>query len=184
MAKNGKKFWRQVHYWLAIAVALQFLVMLGSGGLLLLKKDVGWIQPPTQRGVGETPELSYAQVLEIAQGVPEAEIASWEDIDRLDVRPGKGMLKVRALSGYEIQLDTQTGEILQVAYRRSDLIESIHDGSFFHDYAKLGIILPTAGILLILWATGIYLFILPFRAKAKKRRKEREKALRQLEPLS
>lgn len=76
------------------------------------------------------PTLSFAEVLEIAKSAPEAEILSWDDIDRLDVRPDKGMLKVRSKNRWEVQVDTATGEILQVAFRRSDLIESLHDGSF------------------------------------------------------
>jgi hypothetical protein len=64
-----------------------------------------------------------------------------------------------------VQVDTNTGSVLQVAYRRSDLIESIHDGSFFHDQAKLWVFLPTAIIVLGLWVTGMYLFILPLAVR-------------------
>ena len=67
----------------------------------------------------------------------EAQISDWTDIDRIDLRPGKSVAKVRAKSGWEIQIDTGTGDVLHVAYRRSDLIESIHDGSFFADRVKL-----------------------------------------------
>jgi len=48
---------------------------------------------------------------------------------------------------YEAQVDLGTGAIMHVAYRRSDLIESIHDGSWFHDSAKLWLFFPS-GILL------------------------------------
>ncbi|MGB1814936.1 MAG: hypothetical protein ACPHJ3_06230, partial [Rubripirellula sp.] len=108
-------------------------------------------------------------VLEIAKSAPQAEIRSWDDIDRLDVRPDKGMLKVRARNRWEVQVDTATGEILQVAFRRSDLIESLHDGSFFSNGVKLGIFLPTAVVLVVLWGTGVYLFFLPKLARRKKR---------------
>jgi hypothetical protein len=97
--------------------------------------------------------------------VPKAQVESWDDIDRLDVRPGKGMLKVRCKNRWEVQLDTKTGEVLRAAYRRSDLIESIHDGSFFRDRAKLWLFLPSALVLAILWFTGLYLFVLPYYAK-------------------
>jgi hypothetical protein len=80
----------------------------------------------------------------------------------LDVRPGKGVVKVRAKNNWEIQIDTTNGEILQVAFRRSDIIESIHDGSFFHDGFKLWIFLPSAILLAGIWATGIYLFLFPY----------------------
>ena len=83
------------------------------------------------------------------------------------------MLKIRAKNRWEIQLDTNTGAILQVAYRRSDLIESLHDGTFFHDKVKLWVLLPNAVVLLGMWLTGIYLFVLPYSARRKRRRKAR-----------
>ena len=50
------------------------------------------------------------------------------------------MVKVWLNNGWEIQVDLNNGTILQTAYRRSDLIESIHDGSFFGgDWTKLGL---------------------------------------------
>ena len=107
-------------------------------------------------------------MLEAARGHPEAQIQDWTDIDRIDLRVGKGIAKLRAKSGWELQVDTSSGEVLNVAYRRSDLIEQIHDGSFFSDAVKLYIFLPTGVLLLFMWGTGIYLFLLPrFRKKKK-----------------
>lgn len=111
------------------------------------------------------------QILDAARTVPEAKIATWADIDRLDVRPGKGMVKVAGVNHWEVQIDLATGAVLQSAYRRSDLIEQMHDGSWFHEAAKLWLFLPSAIIVLGLWVTGIYLFLLPFRARAQKQRK-------------
>jgi uncharacterized iron-regulated membrane protein len=152
---------RKVHYWASIIVALPILIVIVSGLLLQTKKNFSWIQPPEQRGMSVNPAISLPQILEICRTVPEAEIENWEDINRLDVRPSRGMLKVRANNNWEIQIDTESGAVLQTAFRRSDIIESIHDGSFFHDSVKTWIFLPAGLILLLLWLTGIYLFILP-----------------------
>ena len=160
---------RLIHRWGSILIALPTLCVLLTGVVLQLKKQSSWIQPGTQKGVERAPTLSFAQILETAQSVPNAEIRSWEDIDRLDVRPEKGMLKIRSKNRWEVQLDAATGEILQVAFRRSDLIESLHDGSFFSDWTKMLIFLPTAVVLVVLWGTGLYLFFLPQLAKRKKR---------------
>ena len=126
--------------------------------------------------------------LKASQQVPEAEVGSWDDIERLDVRPAKGMVKVRCKNQWEVQLDAKTGEILQVAYRRSDVIESIHDGSFFHDNVKLWVFLPAGLILAVLWATGIYLFLLPHLVKWRKGRERkyatRVEEARERRPLS
>ncbi|MDF1825824.1 MAG: PepSY-associated TM helix domain-containing protein [Verrucomicrobiales bacterium] len=164
---------RKTHYWGALICALPVLIMILSGLVLLLKKEVAWIQPPSQKGSGEVPLVSFEKILTVIQKIPEAEISTWNDVDRIDVRPGKGILKVLSGNRWEIQLHHETGEVLQVAYRRSDLIESIHDGSFFHERAKLWVFLPSAIILLILWVSGIWLFLLPILAKRRRKRKNR-----------
>jgi len=152
---------RKVHYWASIVIAVPILIIIVSGILLQTKKQFAWIQPTELRGAGKNPSVSLPQVLEICRGIPEAEIESWDDVNRLDVRPSRGMLKVWAKNNWEIQIDTETGAVLQTAYRRSDIFESIHDGSFFHDNVKLWIFLPSGIALLLLWLTGMYLFILP-----------------------
>ena len=158
------------HRWASVAVAVPLLLVIVTGMLLLFKKESSWIQPASQRGSSQELALGFNQILDIAKTVPEAGIGSWDDIDRLDVRPSKGMLKVRAENRREIQIDTRTGEILQVAYRRSDLIESLHDGSFFHNKVRLWIFLPAALVLLGLWFSGIYLFALHIHLGRKRRR--------------
>jgi len=69
------------------------------------------------------------------------------------------------------KLDLGSGRVLQTAYRRSDLIESIHDGSFFGgDWTKLGVFLPTGIVLLLLWCGGMWMWWVPFIAKRRRRR--------------
>lgn len=161
---------RVIHRWGSILIAVPAIVVIVSGLILQLKKESAWIQPETRRGSSSELTISFEEILAAAQGVPEADVRSWDDIDRLDVRPGKGMLKVRCRNRWEVQLDAKTGEVLQVAYRRSDLIESIHDGSFFHDSVKLWVFLPAAIVFVVLWGTGVYLFFLPYLARRRNRR--------------
>lgn len=162
---------RKSHRWGAVVVAVPFLVVLVTGLILQLKKEWHFVQPPTQKGAKLQLDISFAQVLAQSQQVPEAAIKTWEDIERLDVRPDKGVIKVQAKNHYEIQLDSQSGEILQVAYRRSDWLEAMHDGSWFHESAKLYIFLPAAAIVLVLWVSGLYLFFLPVVVKMKRKPK-------------
>ena len=173
---NWNRLNRKTHYWGSFICALPILVVCVSGILLLLKKDVQWIQPPSARGEAKIPTISFDEILDIAQKSPEAEIKSWEDISRLDVRPSKGIIKIRSKNSWELQIDHQSGKVLKLAYRRSDLIESLHDGTFFHDKAKLWIFLPAGAILLFLWFTGMYLFLTPFLAKRKSKKKKLAKA--------
>jgi len=170
MRKFFNKWSRKLHRWGAIITLAPVGVIIGSGLFLQLKKESDWIQPPAAKGVdagapGDGMTLSLRDIFEAAKHAPEANLQSWDDVERLDVRPSKGIAKVRCHNSWEIQIDTTTGAILQAAYRRSDLIESIHDGSFFHNNAKLWIFLPSAGALFALWATGIYLWILPLWAR-------------------
>ena len=116
-------------------------------------------------GVSSQPSISFDDILAISKSVNEAEIATWDDIDRLDVRPDKGIVKVRAQNHWEIQIDTKSGEILQSTYRRSDVIEMLHDGSWFHSSVKLWIFLPSGIVVTILWITGIYMFFIPYLNK-------------------
>jgi uncharacterized iron-regulated membrane protein len=162
---------RDVHRWGSLVIALPLLVVIVSGILLQLKKDWLWVQPATQRGSTAELQLSFDQILAAVAAVPEAEVTGWDDVDRLDVRPAKGMVKVRCRNRWEVQVDASTGAILQTEYRRSDLIESLHDGSFFGDPMKLWVFLPSAIILAVLWLTGMYLFVLPYWARRKKKKR-------------
>ncbi len=104
-------------------------------------------------------------------------MTSWQDIERLDVRPAKGIIKVRGRNQWEVQLNHNNGDVLQVAYRRTDFIESLHDGSFFHDKAKLWVFLPAAIILTFLWLTGIYLFVVTLLSRRRSQLRKQAKLL-------
>jgi uncharacterized iron-regulated membrane protein len=169
-AFNPRVLSRKAHRWGAILVALPFLVVITSGILLQLKKHWPWVQPTEQRGAGPVPQVELARLLAIAQSVPAAGITTWDDIDRIDVRPGKGILKITSTSRWELQVDLRSGDVLHSAYRRSDWLESLHDGSWFHPAAKLGVFLPTGLVVLGLWLTGIYLWIIPYRTRRKRAR--------------
>jgi len=168
---------RRLHRWGAIAVGLPFLVVIASGLLLQVKKQVPWVQPVEQRTDVPVPGLAWETILAAAQAVPQAAVSGWEDIDRLDVRPSKGIVKVITKSRWELQLALGDGTLLQTAYRRSDLIEQLHDGSFFGDLAKLWIFLPVGIVVFALWLTGLYLFFLPMLTRRKRARLARTAAL-------
>ena len=166
---NWNKWTRKTHYWGAFIILLPVLIVSITGIFLQLKKEIDWIQPPTVSGdLPNNPSISFEEILEAAKTVKETNIESWNDIDRLDVRIDKGIVKVRTKNRWEVQIDTYSGEVVQVAYRRSDIIEEIHDGSWFHENVKLLIFLPSGIILFILWITGFYMVLLPYLSKWKK----------------
>jgi uncharacterized iron-regulated membrane protein len=165
---------RRLHYWASIAASLPLLVMIGSGLLLQMKKHSAWVQPPEQRGTGTRPVLDLEEILDRVKAVPALQVTGWDDVNRLDVRPDRGMVKVWLRSGWEAQVDLGTGAVLQTAYRRSDFIETVHDGSVFAgDWTKLGLFLPAGLVLLFLWLSGLWMFWVPWSAKRRVRRRKR-----------
>jgi uncharacterized iron-regulated membrane protein len=162
---------RRLHRWGSIAAALPLLVVICSGLLLLLKKNIAWIQPPTAPPAASTapgpPAITFDQILAATSSVPVVEVSGWDDVKRLDMRLKDGVVKVHCDSGWEVQVCAVTGDVLHHAVRRSDLIESIHDGSFFHPVAKLAVFLPSGLTVLGLWVTGMWLWLMPYLRRSR-----------------
>ena len=168
------KFFWDTHKWTGIVLSLVFVMIAVTGFLLLIKKDHAWIQPPTQEGAEGSVEdflpldQMFAKVF--AEGHPDFQ--SMDDIDRVDFRPGKRVHKVRSVHNHsEIQVDAVTGAILSVDTRTSDLLEQIHDGSFFGDWAHDWFMPVVPFALLFLVGSGLYLWLAPKIRKARNRRK-------------
>lgn len=167
---------RDIHYWGAIISALPLVIMIVAGILLMLKKEIDWIQPSSQRSSGSgVPTIAISELFEAAVADGRLGVENWRDLDRADIKPGKGIIKFTNDDGLEMQVDLYTAEILQVAQRRSDVIEAIHDGSYFADWMKLYVFLPIGVFLLGLWITGLYLFIRTEYKKAQSRKMKRAK---------
>lgn len=156
---------RRTHYWLALGLLLPGLLVVTTGLMLQLKKQWTWVQPPERRGAAGVPTIPLEAMMRAAAQVPEAGVVSWADVQRIDVRPSRGMAKVWTATGYEVQVDLRTGEVLQSAYRRSDVIESLHDGSFFGDATKLWVFLPAGLVLFTLYLTGSWMLLQPWVAR-------------------
>lgn len=166
---------RKIHHWGSFLIAFPLLIMIGAGVLLMIKKEVEWIQPSSQKGVERqtVPMASLQDMFNAALTVEKAGFTNWEQLARADLKPGKGIIKFVSDTNWEVQVDTHTSEVLQVAQRRSDVIEAIHDGSYFANWVKLGIFLPAGIGLFILWVTGIYLFLSIELKKIKNKRRSR-----------
>ena len=169
--KSFKFFWT-THKWTGIILSSIFAVTSVTGFMLLLEKRVAWIQPTTLEGAAGGIEsfITNQKLFMIVLSLDHPEFQSLEDIDRVDFRPNKRIFKVRSKTFYEIQVDAVTGDVLNVSYRRSDFIETLHDGSFFaqwfHDW-----VMPVAACgLLFLLSSGLYLWLEP---KLRRRRRQR-----------
>lgn len=163
------KWSRRLHRWATVIALLPLGLVIGTGLLLQVKKQSDWVQPREMRGSAEEPSVDLGAILASAKSVPEAGIEGWGDIHRVDLRPSRGVAKVITRENWEVQVDIATGAVLHSAYRRSDLIESLHDGSFFGEWAKLGVFLPAGVLLASMWATGIWLWWMPHEARRRRR---------------
>ncbi len=134
-----RKF-RYLHKVVGLTLAL-FLIVNGLTGVLLgWKKNSSTLQPPTISGSSQNVYQwkSFHEISTAAVQAMEARGNSGNNIDRMDVRPDKGIVKVLFHKGYwEVQVDAATADILSISQRHSDWIEHIHDGSIFSDLFKL-----------------------------------------------
>jgi len=167
------RFFRDAHKWTGLVLGVVILNIAVTGFLLLIKKDVDWIQPPTLKGApGGVESFIDNQALfaaVFAQGHPD--FHDLDDIDRVDFRPGKRVFKVRSEHHHsEMQVDAVTGEVLSVSVRRSDLIENLHDGSLFGDPAHEWLMPATSLGLLLLLGSGLYLWLQPRIRRSRRRR--------------
>lgn len=167
------KFFWKTHKWAGILLSLVFLNVSITGILLLEKKNFDWIQPPTMRGQdGSVADFIDTQKLfEIVFRQGNANFRSIEDIDRVDFRPGKSVFKVRSEHDYaEIQVDAVTGDILSVASRPSDLLEAVHDGSFYAAWVHAALMPVAGGGLIFVSLSGLYLWLAPLMRKRRQKK--------------
>ena len=165
---------RRWHNALSVFVAVLLFVSAATGLLLAWKKQSDWLQPSTQRGTAgdlgawrPLDELAAAATVAFRQNAaPEADAA----IDRLDVRPGKNVVKVRfEHEHYEVQVDGLTAEVLSVGQRNADWIEHIHDGSIVSQTFKLVSMNALSVALFVMIGTGLWLYYGPRRYRRQRR---------------
>lgn len=75
MKIRWKRLNRKVHYRGALACAIPVLIVIVTGIPFLLRKEISWIQPATMIGQATTPTLPFANIVEVANSVPEASIS-------------------------------------------------------------------------------------------------------------
>ena len=167
--------YRQWHRWIGISIGILIVISSLSGILLALKKNVDTLQPPTRES--KTSSGKWLDIKTIGEQASQALIHQsglpQVTIDRMDVRPDKGIVKVNFVEGYwEVQLDGYSGEVLSIARRHSDWIEKLHDGSIISDTFKL-ISMHALGLgLLLLSISGFWLWFGP-RKMRKIKKKQR-----------
>ncbi|MBC8153966.1 MAG: PepSY domain-containing protein [Bacteroidetes bacterium] len=166
--------YRKIHGVLGGALFVFFVVIAGTGLLLGWKKHSGGVLlAKSYTGVSTDPRrwLPIDSLRQIAFRTLHDSVSAGlsTKLDRIDIRPQKGMVKFVFEEHYQgVQLDCTTGQVLHIETRRSDFIENLHDGSYIDSLIGLGdepaklIYTTVTGLALLLFSiTGFYLYYGP-----------------------
>ncbi len=177
------RWYRKYHRTIAM-VSLLFFVSTAVTGLLLgwKKNTNGYILPKSYKGTSTNPkdwvsiDSLHSTAIRILHDSIDPNLGT--SLQRIDMRPNKGMVKFIFNDHFhEVQLDLATAELLALQYRRSDIIENIHDGSIL-DFAfdtsgeKFKLVYNTimGSALLFLTFSGFWLWMNPKRIRRERRR--------------
>ena len=165
---------RKIHRTAGITLFIFFLIIAITGILLGWKKNSnGFILPKSE--VGESTDISQWMNISDLQDIAFKTLRDSVDKDisldlqRIDLRPEKGMLKFVFDNHYwGIQIDGLNGRVLAITKRRSDFFENIHDGTILDivfgtkgEIIKLIYTTIMGTSLLVFIITGVWLWVGP-----------------------
>ncbi len=174
------RWFRWLHRKIAIFLFVFFLIISITGILLGVKKQTGLLAP-TKKGVStdlstwlSMDSLQKNAIRFIRDSVP-GNLST--EVDRIDVRPDKGIVKFTFKDHFQgLQLDGTTGQLLLIEKRRSDFIEKLHDGSILDkifgtsdDQVKVSYTVIMGLSLFMLIVTGMWLWYGPKRLRKSKK---------------
>lgn len=174
---SSTRFYRKIHRWVAVPLFV-FMMLVGITGLLLGWKKQIELLPKTESSIADssTSPIKLDSLQTIAKNYAKHSLKLSDEIDRIDIRPKKGIAKIVFTSNFtELQIDIKTGKILAENTRKSDFIEKIHDGSIVdyfvrneNDAFKLTYTTFTSCGLILLSFSGFWLWYNPIRIRRKK----------------
>lgn len=147
------------HLWIGVLVSIAAL-LLSITGIMLNHKRVLGLMPEVEN---ESPaalvaSLPLAELVEAAQ----AALGSPIPVDRMDVRPDDGLVKVRFDDRVvtEVTVDLATGEVLHVGERNDVFLEKLHSGEIFGDNWILLSDLAAVGMCVLI-ISGYWIWLYP-----------------------
>jgi hypothetical protein len=166
-----------VHLWLGVVSTAALLAIAVTGILLNHKRGLG-LMPD----VGHEPGAPFAAALPLErlavaalEASPAESRAGWEAgdpwdvglIDRMDVRPRDGYVKVRLRdrASTEATVDLSTGGVLHVGRRGDVFVEKLHSGEAFGGAFVLLSDLAAVALVATL-ITGYWLWLVPKLARS------------------
>lgn len=140
--------YKKIHVFFALTFIAPMVVIFSSGFALLIKSFFPGIQPV----VVETTNIPGKPLLSLE------DLKKDPQVEQIIYRPDKNNISIRYKDDIEKQIHAQTGEVLSYAKRHTNWIIRIHQGTYFADWVKQFIFIPTAVALQVLWITGLVLY--------------------------
>lgn len=151
------------HLWLGVMFTAALLVISATGIMLNHKRGLGLMpdvaHEPTAPFAEALPLDSLASIALVAAGRTPATL---REIDRMDVRPRDGFVKVRIrdATSTEVTVDVATGRVLHIGPRGDAFLEKLHSGEAFGD--RWVLLSDAAAIALVITiVTGYWLWLFP-----------------------
>jgi len=152
------------HLWLGVLGSMALIVICVTGVLLNHKRPLGLMQEVANPGAQPLLEALPLHELVARAGEAVAPGGVPPEVDRIDVRPSDGLVKVRYEDRVvtEVTLNLTTGSVLNVGERNDVFLEKLHSGEIFGDRGIL--ISDAAAVLLtLLLLSGYWLWLYPRR---------------------
>jgi uncharacterized iron-regulated membrane protein len=152
------------HLWLGVMFTIALTAISVTGILLNHKRALGLMPDvPHEPTAPFTETLPLHKLGEIGiQAVRPGAALDIGLIDRMDVRPRDGFVKVRLRdsASTEATVDINTGRVLHVGPRGDAFLEKMHSGEIF---GSRGVLLSDAAavVLVLTLVTGIWLWLSP-----------------------
>lgn len=156
--------YKKIHSFFALTFIVPMVIIFSSGFILLIKAYFPTIQPPVE----ETMDIPGKPLLSLD------ELKQDPTIDQIIYRPSKNNISIRYKDDMEKQIHAQTGKVLSYAKRHTNWIIRIHQGTYFANWIKEFIFIPTAVALQIIWITGLVLY---FKTKARRKAKHEHQSI-------
>jgi uncharacterized iron-regulated membrane protein len=134
-ARTAARWMFHSHLWLGLASSGIVLLIAITGILLNHKRGLGLMPDPAHTAAG-----AFENALPLAELARRASVAvgtgvAAAGVDRMDVRPGDGIVKVRFDDRRvtEATVDLVSGEVVHIGERNDVFLEKLHSGEIFGD---------------------------------------------------
>lgn len=162
-----------IHLWLGVISTIALIAIAITGILLNHKRGLGLMPEVPHEPTGDfaaalpLDRLAYAALV----AAPASAKGTWKEgdpvdialIDRMDVRPRNGFVKVRLRdrASTELTVDLASAEVVHVGRRSDVFLEKLHSGEIFGGL-RFVLISDFAAVALVLTLiTGYWLWLVP-----------------------